>query len=200
VALVQFNQAPTAEEKLVFQRQMYAVKGFLKFKPIEWAQYHYFSNWMIVVLREMIGLEQFNPNSKVIAEQLSGTDITPTQVDQALKLLVDLRLVDRSLENKYFQKDTNLQLPEGMSQSFVFAFHKAMLDRAHWALMNLKSSDREFSANTFTFDSSQMKAAKDFLESMLSEFISRFGNQPNADSVFQLNYQFFEQATLNKKS
>jgi hypothetical protein len=43
-----------------------------------------------------------------------------------------------------------------------------------------------------------MQEAKKFLEKMRTEFISQFSAQPGCNSVYQLNYQFFEMANLSQ--
>ncbi len=56
VSLVGYNQAADVEEKLMYQGQMFSVRGYLRAKPVEHTQYKYFSHWAYVVLREMMEL------------------------------------------------------------------------------------------------------------------------------------------------
>lgn len=197
-ALVGYNQATTTEDKLPFQRQMFSVKGYLRAKPVESAQFKYFSDLTLVVLRELIALKAFEPEPTQISKHFSLQKTSPAEVTKCLNLLAELRLVDRSLENRYSQRDTHLELPADLSHSFIFAFHKAVLDLAQKALMELSSKQREFSASTIPFNSERTQEAKEFLAKMQTEFVARFGSDPESDSVYQLNHQMFELAKISK--
>jgi uncharacterized protein (TIGR02147 family) len=107
-------------------------------------------------------------------------------------------MVDKSLEGKYFKRDAHLDLPSGRSHSFIFAFHKMMMEKSVQALLGLKPSQREVSATTMTFDASKLDEARAFLDKMRIEFTSRFGNAKEGDAVYQLNYQLFEMARIKK--
>lgn len=198
-ALVGYNQAADVEEKLMYQSQMFSVRGYLRAKPVEHAQYKYFSDWAVVVLREMIELQGFKLDTKKIAAEIHGGEVSAKQIEDGLKLLQELRLVDHSLEGTYHKREAHLEFPAGLSHGFIFAYHKAVLEKAEKALFNLKSAQREFSVSTISFDSAKMTEAKEFLTKMRTEFIARFGESKDSDAVAQFSYQFFEMAKIPKK-
>jgi uncharacterized protein (TIGR02147 family) len=199
-ALVAFNQAQDEQEKLLFQRQMFSVKGFLKAKPVQSAQYQYFSNLLLVLVREIIGLPNEDCSTESILSQLHDQSITAKDIDGALAQLIDLRLVDKSLEGKLFKRDAHIEMPEGMNKGFMYAFHKAVLEKAIESLFLVPGKKREYSATILTFKSERIGEAKECLRNFRNEFIARFSEDSDCDSVSQFSYQLFELADQKKKA
>jgi uncharacterized protein (TIGR02147 family) len=199
-ALVAFNHAQNAEEKLLYQRQMFSVKGFLKAKPIGSAQYQYFSNLLLVIVREVIGLTGGDCSAKAVLEYLGHANVSEKEIEMALDQLVTLRMVDKSVEGKMFKRDDHIELPKGLSNTFIYSFHKMILEKSLEALVQLPSSQREYSATVLTFNSERTQEAKEFLSQFRNEFIARFADDKNCDSVTQFSFQHFELAKAKKKS
>ena len=96
--LVQFNQAQDMEGKNYFFSILSSFRGS-KAKLIKEGQLKFVSKWYYPVIWNYFGLDQKTNSPAAIAQRLSPP-VSPAEVEEAIKLLLDLGLIKR-LANGY---------------------------------------------------------------------------------------------------
>lgn len=152
----------------------------------------YFSQPYYVCIREMVVLKNFKEDFKWIARRCFP-QISPAQVKEAIKVLLELGLLRRDVEGKLAQtgdfiktEDKNAQIME------AYHFHEAMIDKARQALGLLAQNERNFYALT-------LPLSKELFEEVVSDFyefrdrvVGKIAaKKKDFDEVYQINFQFF---------
>ena len=96
--LVQFNQAKDMEEKNHYFLQLSQFRGS-KAKILGENQYKFFSSWYYPVIWNYFAINQSQSNPVEIAKKIHPT-ITSNQVEEAIQLLLSLKLI-KKMANGY---------------------------------------------------------------------------------------------------
>jgi len=188
--LVGFNQAKTVDEKQQFAKKIVYSKAFRKLRPLDKAQYQYWSRWYHVVIREMVGLNSFREDPEWIAQKLCPP-VTLEEAESSLKLLLELGFITRNYSGKLVQTETDIFSGDGVVSSSIEQFHREMIQKGSEALDRIKWNQRQISTVTFTLSETGAEKAKKMLEKFRNELIVLSNEEKQATSVYQVNFQLF---------
>ena len=188
-SLVFFNQAQTDADKQVYYAQLLKASPRSKLHKMDAAQFRIFREWHHSAILEMVALKDFRPIPDWISKRLGGL-ITPAQVTESLKLLVELGLLVKTA-NGYRQRDPLITTDDEVQDLMVKMYHLQMLKLSADMLSALPGSQRDVSALTFSIKREDFPNLKKHLQLMRKELLDFSAKAGEAEDVVQINIQLY---------
>ena len=188
-SLVFFNQAQTDADKQVYYAQLLKASPRSKLHKMEKAQFRIFREWHHSAILEMVALKDFRPIPDWISKRL-GSLITPAQVTESLKLLVELGLLVKTA-NGYRQRDPLITTDDEVQDLMVKMYHLQMLKLSADMLSALPGSQRDVSALTFSIKREDFPNLKKHLQLMRKELLDFSAKAGEGEDVVQINIQLY---------
>jgi len=188
--LVNFTQAKSVEQKDAYFQKLLRFNQYKNAAKVQSDQYQYFSHWYYVVIREMVDLPQFQEDPRWIANALNPP-ITETQAREAIRVLLDLKLLQRNSDGKLKQSDSHLSTDQTVSAISVYHFHQEMITKGLQALKQ-PSDEREISSMTLSLAQSELPKLKKRIYQFMYDTQAWLETLPaKPDEIYQLNFQLF---------
>jgi uncharacterized protein (TIGR02147 family) len=163
-----------------------STKAFVDAKTFE-----YVADWYCLVIKQFMNTPGFKEDLCWISARLRKK-VSPAVVSKAINTMLSLGIVERSTRTKRLSVVNNeLTTSNDIPSAAIKEHHRQMLHRALEAITEQDVQNRELSSLTLMFDKRKLKAAKQAIRRFKTWFDSEFVAQ-RADSVYQLNIQFFE--------
>ena len=188
-SLVFFNQAQTDADKQVYYAQLLKASPRSKLHKMEKAQFRIFREWHHSAILEMVALKDFRPIPDWISRRLGGL-ITPAQVTESLKLLVELGLLVKTA-NGFRQRDPLITTDDEVQDLMVKMYHLQMLKLSANMLSALPGPQRDVSALTFSIKREDFPNLKKHLQLMRKELLDFSAKAGDAEEVVQVNIQLY---------
>ena len=188
-SLVFFNQAQTDADKQVYYAQLLKASPRSKLHKMDKAQFRIFREWHHSVILEMVALKDFRPIPDWISKRLRGL-VTPAQVTESLKLLVELGLLVKTA-NGYRQRDPLITTDDEVQDLMVKMYHLQMLKLSAGMLSDLPGAQRDISALTFSIRREDFPNLKKHLQLMRKELLDFSAKSGEAEDVVQVNIQLY---------
>jgi uncharacterized protein (TIGR02147 family) len=188
-SLVFFNQAQTDADKQVYYAQLLKASPRSKLHKMDAAQFRIFREWHHSAILEMVALKDFRPIPDWISKRLGGL-ITPAQVTESLKLLVELGLLVKTA-NGYRQRDPLITTDDEVQDLMVKMYHLQMLKLSADMLSTLPGAQRDVSALTFSIKREDFPNLKKHLQLMRKELLDFSAKAGEGEDVVQINIQLY---------
>ena len=188
-SLVFFNQAQTDADKQVYYAQLLKASPRSKLHKMEQAQFRIFREWHHSAILEMVALKDFRPIPDWISKRLGGL-VTPAQVTESLKLLVELGLLVKTA-NGFRQRDPLITTDDEVQNMMVKMYHLQMLKLSATMLSDLPAHQRDISALTFSIRREDFPNLKKHLQLMRKELLDFSAKAGEAEDVVQINIQLY---------
>ena len=188
-SLVFFNQAQTDADKQVYYAQLLKASPRSKLHKMEKAQFRIFREWHHSAILEMVALKDFRPIPDWISKRLGGL-ITPAQVTESLKLLVEVGLLVKTA-NGFRQRDPLITTDDEVQDMMVKMYHLQMLKLSADMLSALPGPQRDVSALTFSIKREDFPNLKKHLQLMRKELLDFSAKAGEAEEVVQINIQLY---------
>lgn len=188
-SLVFFNQAQTDADKQVYYAQLLKASPRSKLHKMDAAQFRIFREWHHSAILEMVALKDFRPIPDWISKRLGGL-ITPAQVTESLKLLVELGLLVKTA-NGYRQRDPLITTDDEVQDLMVKMYHLQMLKLSADMLSVLPGPQRDVSALTFSIKREDFPNLKKHLQLMRKELLDFSAKAGEGEDVVQINIQLY---------
>ena len=188
-SLVFFNQAQTDADKQVYYAQLLKASPRSKLHKMDAAQFRIFREWHHSAILEMVALKDFRPIPDWISKRLGGL-ITPAQVTESLKLLVELGLLVKTA-NGYRQRDPLITTDDEVQDLMVKMYHLQMLKLSADMLSALPGPQRDVSALTFSIKREDFPNLKKHLQLMRKELLDFSAKAGEGEDVVQINIQLY---------
>lgn len=188
--MVLMNQAATAEEKDFYTRQILKSKVYKTLKPLNEAQYDYYSQWFHIPLRELVGRSDFKNDPKWIAPQFTP-HLTEAQVKEGLQLLEKLGIITKTENDSYTITDRAISTGDEVTSLAVMNYHRKMMQMAAEALDRFPANERDISSLTMGVSQETAKKIKVMVQEFRKEVIALVNHEQNVEDVVQLNFQLF---------
>ena len=156
---------------------------------MEKAQFRIFREWHHSAILEMVALKDFRPIPDWISRRLGGL-ITPAQVTESLKLLVELGLLVKTA-NGFRQRDPLITTDDEVQDLMVKMYHLQMLMLSANMLSALPGAQRDVSALTFSIKREDFPNLKKHLQLMRKELLDFSAKAGEAEDVVQVNIQLY---------
>ena len=188
-SLVFFNQAQTDADKQVYYAQLLKASPRSKLHKMDNAQFRIFREWHHSAILEMVALKDFRPIPDWISKRLGGL-VTPAQVTESLKLLVEVGLLVKTA-NGYRQRDPLITTDDEVQDMMVKMYHLQMLKLSANMLSTLPGAQRDVSALTFSIRREDFPNLKKHLQLMRKELLDFSAKAGDAEEVVQVNIQLY---------
>ncbi len=188
-SLVFFNQAQTDADKQVYYAQLLKASPRSKLHKMDKAQFRIFREWHHSAILEMVALKDFRPIPDWISKRLGGL-VTPAQVMESLKLLVEVGLLVKTA-NGYRQRDPLITTDDEVQDLMVKMYHLQMLKLSASMLSALPGAQRDVSALTFSIKREDFPNLKKHLQLMRKELLDFSAKAGEAEEVVQVNIQLY---------
>ena len=188
-SLVFFNQAQTDADKQVYYAQLLKASPRSKLHKMDKAQFRIFREWHHSAILEMVALKDFRPIPDWISKRLGGL-VTPAQVTESLKLLVEVGLLVKTA-NGYRQRDPLITTDDEVQDMMVKMYHLQMLKLSANMLSVLSGAQRDVSALTFSIKREDFPNLKKHLQLMRKELLDFSAKAGEAEDVVQVNIQLY---------
>jgi uncharacterized protein (TIGR02147 family) len=198
--LVNYTQARRPKDReYYFQRMVIASEGNSSAQvELLRSQYHYYSNWYLVAVRELVGLSSFDEDAAWISAHLRGK-ITPTEAQESLLHLERMGLIRREPTGKLVQTDPFVKYEGTVFNDSIRKFHSQMLDRAKESLEEDDFSERRASCVTLSCSHEQLPAMIRMVDEFRDAVTLKFGGESQKpDTVFQMGFQIFQLTPIQK--
>lgn len=146
VTLVAFGQETSAEAKAKFAERLLSLRTAGRAFRLADAQFKYYRDWYLVVLREWVVSPGFRDDPAWLAARFDPP-LTPHQVQEAMDLLETLGLIE-SRSGKWRQTEAILSSGDEVSNAALGHWHQQMLKNAARSLEVLPANVRETQSYT----------------------------------------------------
>ena len=123
VELVHFAHAKTHKEREYHFQRIKTFAGKTNKRIVGIDQYDFYSKWYHTVIRELVVMKGFNGDMKQLAKKCNPP-ITPKQAKDSVKLLLDLKMIERQASGKFIQKDPTLHTGDEIAALTVHKFQQ----------------------------------------------------------------------------
>lgn len=195
--LVLFNQASEPDAKNRFYERMTHNRRYREIRRLETEQYNFYSHWYYSAVREMVTCNEFIEHPAWIAARCVPK-ITEKQAAQALKLLLDLKLLKRNERGRLVQSDATISSGAEVRSLAVSNFHREMLKKAAQSIVIVPADERDISSVTLGVAAADLPVLKEKINAFRKELLAGIGASTKpTNRVYQLNIQLFP---LTRKS
>ncbi len=181
------RKAPERDRLFVLLMQY---KSQLSAETLDVNQAQYFSEWFNPVIREMMALDDFQPDPDWIRKRISFP-IHLSEVKAALDLLVSLGYVALNPKTgKYVRKRGKIHTPPEVDSLALIRYHQKMMELGREAITRVGEDMREIGALTVSVPAAAVPIMKEKIRKMMDE-IEGMEAADGEREVFQLNVQLF---------
>lgn len=191
--LVQFNQAKGMTEKNFFFSQLSKFRTSRAHVMSE-NQFEFFSKWYYGAVRNYFSMETRERNPVAIAARLFP-EVTPAQVEDAIRLLLELDLIKRTA-NGYTVTEKHISTPKDVQAK---AARENLLELTRMSMELLEKTPaelRQYNALMFTVSSRGFATVKERVRSFLEELREILDRDQNEDRIYSLTLQLFPNSRL----
>lgn len=196
-AMVNFNNEKNIDDKEYYFHQLQKLSKRLEVGIIRKNQYNYFQQWYIAVIRELVTILDWKNDYKSLAKAVNPP-ITPKQAKDAVKLLIDLKMIKKLPTGKYIQKNKSITTGDLVKSLAVQKFQKQCMELASTAIDRHKKEVRDISTLTVGISDKGFhkitQEIKDFRRKLV-EIVQR--DEP-VNRVYHINFQLFPVSELPK--
>ena len=166
-------------------------------KTIDTKKFMMISNWYYLSLRELLKIKNIKESPDWLANQFLFK-ITPTEVKNAISILLDLGLITRDESKKLILAEGRIETTSDISSEAIKQYHEQMLDNAKKSLRISSTEEREMTGTTLVMSSKNIKVAKELIREFRQKF-EKLMDDDHGDQVYQIQIQLFPITKLNSK-
>jgi len=196
--LVAFNNAATLKERNHFYEKLSAIRlnGNSPWRPqiTRSEQFEYYSKLHYSVVRSLIDLHGFDGDYDMLARSVRPR-ITPGQARKAVELLERLGFIKKQKNGFYVVTRKSITTEPEVESLAILNLHKQAGELALKALDELPKEQRNVSGVTLGISKQTYSRMCEEIESFRMRLLQIAEADEAADSVFQLNFQFFALST-----
>lgn len=153
-------------------------------------QYQYYEKWFIPVVRCLIAARGFSGDYAQLAKMLNPS-IQTEEAKHAVKVLLQLGMLKRNSDGEYEVTDTLVTTGDNWSSLVIGDYQHQTIKLAQRALSEIPKADREISTMTIAVPRMEMQTMQDMAREFRQKVLRWALEQPDADSVVQINLQLF---------
>lgn len=193
--LTHFNQAQDPKEKAIyFERLEKAMKTNRQATPRAFellkSHYSYLTKWYLVAIRELVALSNFCEDPDWISKKLKNK-VSKKEVTEALEDLFNLKLIERTPENKIQQTNEVLYFSDDLSNhATVKNLQAQFIQRSLESLEEDSYENRSISNSVIGTNKQNIGAIREEIREFRRHLIEKYGtHQENIDCVLSLGFQ-----------
>ncbi len=192
--LVFYNQAETHDDKNRAYQSLLRSRKYHDLKPIESAQYEYYSTWYHPAVRELVVAKANDGTPEWIASRLSP-EVTVEQVVKSLELLERLGMIRKDEAGRWRQASLLVSTGAELASHVVHRYHKVLLDLAGHVMDDVSgngaSHRRDVSTMTLGVAKERIPQLKKRVQEFRQDILKLVASDTEPEEVIQLNIQMF---------
>ncbi len=196
--LVRYTNAKTSTEKQFHFERLVALRR-RHVKNIEPQQYCFYEKWFYPVVREALALAPFSGKYASLAAMIRPT-ITPTEAQEAIRLLVDLGMIELDSEGIYRKKESVVSTGDVWQSAVIHAHQRLLLQKGSEALESVPKPERDISHLTITASAATLELISQRLSHLRAELLELARSEKEPDRVLQCNFMVFPVAIRKEEN
>lgn len=188
--LVLFNQAPTAAQKQEHYAVLRSMAGRVSEAMLRKNQYEYFASWHTPVIRELVCLFDFGDDWSRLGQAVSPP-ISATEARKAVRLLLELKLIERGEDGRYRQTNRAVAAGDSVTTLALRSFLATMVRHAESAIDRYDRTERHVSGLTIGVSKSAYNALAAEIEAFKDRIKAIVDQDSASNRVYQLNLALF---------
>jgi len=188
-ALVLYCQAKNHSERTILLEKLLRLRG-IQIKKLEGRQFEFYRKWYYSALRELLSCHP-GPCDASALGKLLRPPISAQETREALRLLLDLGLIEAKGDGTYQASESLITSGEGARAAAMNDFHLAMAGLAAQAIHDIDPGERDFSALTLNCSPEALQDVKGILSQARREILQRVEKDVRSEIVLQINFQAF---------
>jgi uncharacterized protein (TIGR02147 family) len=186
--LVQFNQGKDMEEKNHYFLQLSQFRGS-RAKILGENQYKFFSNWYYPVIWNYFELNQTQSNPAEIAKKIHP-NCTPAQVEEAIQLLLNLKLI-KKMANGYAVTDKHIATEPEFRGFLAKNYNLQFINMAANLLDSVEPQYRQYNTLVFSTSERGFETIKERIVSFQEELKEIIDREKETDRIYTLSMQLY---------
>ena len=151
----------------------------------------YFSEWYHPIIREMVGLSDFDGSPEWIRERLAFP-LRLEKIKQSLSLLEEIGVIQRdSKSGRYQRSQEKIMTDTEIDSMAIIRYHQKMIEAGKESITRVDEDLRDIRAMTACFPRAVIPKLKEKIHNWLLEAIELEEESEEASDVYQLNIQLF---------
>ncbi len=187
--LVKFNKAKTDRDCKMYYERLLSLRGAGAHK-IEKAQYEFYTKWYYTAVLTLLDCYRFDGDYEALASKLSPP-ITPAQARKSIQLLKNLNLIRHNENGAWELTHKIITTGEHFRSIAVKTFQEETMQLAIKSLHDQPSERRNISTVTITISEKKRAQMNEIIAQFRESLLKIARDETEADSVYQLNVQFF---------
>jgi uncharacterized protein (TIGR02147 family) len=189
--LVRYQNARlSTDRELLFSRLM-EIKARSLSSAIEQHQLEYYSEWFHPVIRELVGMEGFNPDPHWIVKHIEPR-VLPEQARKSLALLQELNLIKVNPESGKFELTSqHLSTGDEIASHAVVRYHQRTIEIGRESVTNFDHTERNVSAVTISISEEIFEKISEEISAFRKRILELSEQDKSPDRVYQMNIQLF---------
>ncbi len=196
--LVNYNQAKTQEEKSHFFGKIALITHKDGGTIIDPQQYRFYDKWYYQAVWSSLNFNLFNGNFSTLAKSMIPK-ISVTEAKDAIKVLRDLKLIEKNSQGYFQQTNEVLTTGEQWQSEIINSFQMMSIDLAKNAIDSVPKEDRNVSTIIGACSQKSFEEIKALLEKTRREIVGIMEKEDDPEVVYQSNFQFFPLTQRRKK-
>lgn len=195
VALVEFNQAETTEDRDAAFGKMQAVLKVVRFAEkqhlLGHAQYMIYSHPRHLFIRSLIGMFGFDGDYGALAKQVNPK-ITPEEARQSVKLLEECQLIKKDESGKYILTESAITTGDRTSKLALRGYHQNCLKMGADSIDRDPPGKRHISGLTLGISQEGYERIVERINAFRKEIALIAEEDEGSDKVFQMEFALFQ--------
>lgn len=189
--LVRFNQAKDEKTKNEYYVKLVEIKRRTHVLSLASVQFEYCNKWYHSVIREMIGMENFNNDPLWIAHNIRPI-ITAAQAKKTIVLLKKIGLITEDSLGKLSLSAVHIDIDPEVDRLATRNLNRSMIVRAGDAIEAIAPVDREISHATIGVSEDTYEYLQQRIRDFKAEILAHIAQDTSsAKMVCQMNLQLF---------
>jgi len=166
-ALVRFNQAENTNERELFFEQLILLNKTPK-KILDKKLFVFYKNWYNSVVRALLDVDSFGDDYAALAKRVFPP-ITPKQAKQIIKLLRDLKIIEKNEKGYYKPVQRSIATPDFVKDELVRQYQLSCLEMSKLFLIKNRSFPYIMNTNMISISKNGYKRLEKLIEKFRSQ-------------------------------
>ncbi len=191
LALVKQNNARVPEDQEKWMKKVHQLKWKIEQDASHVGSLEYCSKWYFPIIRELVGLIQFNPNPNWISKVLFPK-ILPKEVEYALETLQKLNFIHYDKKQDRFQQSQDKVDPTlEMDKIATLRYHQHILQLTYNCINQVPEEEYDINALTLRLSKEGFDKANKILLKACEDIFALEEKPEQTHALFQINTQLF---------
>jgi uncharacterized protein (TIGR02147 family) len=190
--LIQFNQAKDDLEKETFLKEMMSQLGRSLEANISMKSYQILEDWHCIAIRELARQPNFDSSPNAVSQKLKGL-ITPQEAKKAIKVLLDVNMLQMSDDGKIKPTSESLRTTDEVNSIAIRRYHQSCLSLGARIIETEPIESREFGSVTILINPEDISKIKELIKNLRENVLALSASEPSEQAkVTQVNIQMFQ--------